>query len=80
MSSEWSEGFDAGVNWYKHYLKETKVNQHDPKHYYFHRQDPNPYGYWDDPLELKPSVKEVVIGSIALILAFVLIGSVLFLN
>jgi hypothetical protein len=56
------------------------MNQHDPKHYYFHRQDPNPLGYWDDPLELKPSPKEVIIGTILLIIAFVLIGSVLFLN
>jgi hypothetical protein len=28
MSDQWSEGFDAGVNWYKHYLKETKMKPH----------------------------------------------------
>ena len=44
----------------------------------FQRQDPNPYGYWED--EQQPSVKEVIIGAVLLILAFVLIGSVLFLN
>jgi hypothetical protein len=56
------------------------MNQHDPKHYYYHRQDPYKLGYWDDDIELQPTVKEVIIGTISLILALIAIGSVLFLN
>ena len=56
------------------------MNQFDHKHYYYHRKDPNPYGYWDDPIELQPTIKEVIIGTILFILALIAIGSVLFLN
>lgn len=56
------------------------MNQYDPRHYYYHRQDPYKMGYWDESTEIKPSKGEFIIGSLALILAFVLIGSVLFLN
>jgi hypothetical protein len=54
------------------------MNQHDPKYYYYPRQDPFKMGYWED--EPQPSLKEVSIGIISLIVAFVAIGSVLFLN
>jgi hypothetical protein len=56
------------------------MNQYDPRHYYFYRNDPYKQGYWSLDTEIKPSKGEFIIGSLALILAFVLIGSVLFLN
>jgi len=55
------------------------MNQHDPKHYYFQRQDPFKLGYWTED-EIKPTKGEFIIGSLSLILALVAIGSVLFLN
>jgi hypothetical protein len=76
MNTDWNDGFEAGISWHK----ESIMNQYDPKHYYFHRQDPYKFGYWHDPLEVKPTVKEVVIGSITFIVALIAIGSVLFLN
>jgi len=58
------------------------MNQHDPKHYYYPRQDPFKLGYWED--QPQPLLKEVSIGVIAFIvvlsLIFVAIKSVLFLN
>jgi hypothetical protein len=58
------------------------MNQHDPKHYYYPRQDPFKMGYWEP--EQQPLLKEVSIGVITFIvvlsLIFVAIESVLFLN
>ena len=54
------------------------MNQYEHKHYYYPHQDPFKLGYWED--EPQPSVKEVLIGSLLLVIAFALIGSVLFLN
>ena len=56
------------------------MNQFDPKHYYFSRYDPFKYAMWEESIELKPMKGEFIIGSLTLILAFVAIGSVLFLN
>ena len=80
MNSDWNEGFEAGISWHKESLKEIKVNQHDPRHYYFYRNDPYKQKYWSLDTEIKPSKGEFIIGSLLLILAFVMIGSVLFLN
>lgn len=56
------------------------MNQFDPKHYQFQRQDPFKLGFWDEDQPLKPTKGEFIIGSLVLILAFIAIGSVLFLN
>jgi hypothetical protein len=57
------------------------MNQHDPKYYYYQRQDPFKLGYWDDE---QPLLKEVSIGVITFIVIltviFASIESVLFLN
>ena len=53
------------------------MNQFDPKHYYYSRYDPFKYAMWE---ESKPMKGEFIIGSLTLILTFVAIGSVLFLN
>ena len=55
------------------------MNQYEHKHYYYQRQDPFKLGYWEDD-NITPKKGEVILGTILLIVAFVTIGSVLFLN